>query len=222
MRQIFLASRHTQAVQERGTEPFWKDPIMTEQVSFRELIQRVRAGDEQASEQLVHRYLEQIRIVVHTHLTDPRLRRVVESLDICQSVLLSFFKRARQGQYEIDTPVQLIKLLKTMARHKVISHAVKNEAGCRDYRRLERLLDGGKLIDPAKDPRQAVADREMFERILACLSSEEQQLADLYAQGYSWKEIARTVCGDAEEGNALRMQLARALKRVRDELQGEG
>ena len=38
------------------------------------------------------------------HLRDVRLRRVLDSTDICQSVLASFFVRAALGQYDLDTP----------------------------------------------------------------------------------------------------------------------
>ena len=58
---------------------------------FVELIRRVRAGDEQASALLVHRYEPAIRIAVRARLTDPKLRRVLDSMDICQSVLGNFF-----------------------------------------------------------------------------------------------------------------------------------
>jgi RNA polymerase sigma-70 factor (ECF subfamily) len=191
---------------------------MSEPLSFRDLIDRIRAGDQQASEELVRRYLPQIRVVVRTRLTDPRLRRLVDSLDICQSVLLSFFKRAQQGQYELETPAQLIGLLKDMARHKVSNQEAKHRAACRDYRRLCDLFGDGRLIDPAPDPRQAVDDHELVEVLLAQLSAEERRLADQYAQGRTWKEIAAELGG---EPNTLRMRLKRALERVRRECQPE-
>src|SRR5206468_2113644 len=58
---------------------------MAEDASFADLIRRVRQRDEQAAAELVRRYEPAIRVAVRVRLTDPRLRRVVDSMDICQS-----------------------------------------------------------------------------------------------------------------------------------------
>ena len=55
---------------------------------FADLLARVRAGDPAATE-LVRRYEPAVR----ANLVDPNLRRHFDSLDICQSVLGSFFVR---------------------------------------------------------------------------------------------------------------------------------
>src|SRR5437588_8834998 len=104
---------------------------------FADLIQRVRSGDEDASTELVRRYEPAIRRVVRVHLRDPRLRRVLDSTDIAQSVLATFFVRANLGQYELDSPESLLKLLATIARNKLTNQANRQRAGRRDYRRDE-------------------------------------------------------------------------------------
>ena len=71
---------------------------------FREFIRRIRAGDEQAAVDLVRQYEPVIRTEVRMRLSDPRLYRTLDSMDICQSVLLSFFARAALGQYDLDRP----------------------------------------------------------------------------------------------------------------------
>src|SRR5215468_1887286 len=106
---------------------------------FADLIRRVRAGDEDAAAELVRRYEPSIRRVVRVHLRDPRLRRVLDSTDVCQSVLASFFVRANLGQYELDTPDSLLRLLAAIARNKVTNQALKHQADCRDYRREQAL-----------------------------------------------------------------------------------
>ena len=87
---------------------------MSEDTAFMDLIRRVRAGDEQASAELVRRYEPAIRIAVRVRLNDPGLRRLFDSMDICQSVLGSFFVRAALGQFELDNPDQLLKLLPSL------------------------------------------------------------------------------------------------------------
>ena len=84
---------------------------MPEQSQFRDLIRRVRERDQEAAGELVRRYERAIRRVVRIHLRDDRLRRVLDSMDICQSVLASFFVRAALGQYGLDSPEQLLRLL---------------------------------------------------------------------------------------------------------------
>src|SRR2546421_6543117 len=102
---------------------------------FVDLIQRVRAGEQNAAAELVRRSEPAIRRVVRVHLRDPRLRRVLDSTDIAQSVLATFFVRANLGQYELDSPESLLRLLATIARNKLTNQANRQRAGRRDYRR---------------------------------------------------------------------------------------
>lgn len=64
---------------------------MAEDLSFVELVRNVRTGDESASAELVRRYEPAIRIAVRARLTAPGLRRLFDSMDICQSVFANFF-----------------------------------------------------------------------------------------------------------------------------------
>ncbi len=189
---------------------------MSEDVSFRDLIRRVRAGDTRAAADLVRLYEPTIRLVVRRRLTSPGLRRVFDSMDVCQSVLASFFVRTALGQYELDTPGQLLKLLAVMARNKVHNHAAHQRAARRDYRRLR---DGGpdeqEFVDPHSGPGQVAADRELLDEFRRRLSAEEQRLADQRALGRSWLEIAAEVGGSPDR---LRMRLNRAIERVSQEL----
>src|SRR3954466_15961164 len=105
---------------------------MADDVSFQQLIGRVRKGDEQAAAELVRRYEPAIRRAVRFRLTDPRLRRTCDSMDVAQSVLLSFFVRAASGQYELDTPEQLLTLLVRMAGNKALTRAGGQGAARRD------------------------------------------------------------------------------------------
>ena len=84
---------------------------MVDAPNFDELIRRVRAGDEEAATVLVRRYEPAIRRAVRFRLTDARLGTLLDSMDVCQSVLASFFIRAASGPYELETPGQLRRLL---------------------------------------------------------------------------------------------------------------
>jgi RNA polymerase sigma-70 factor (ECF subfamily) len=88
---------------------------MPEQPSFADLMQRVRAGEGGAAAELVRQYEPVIRRVVRFRLT-PRLRRLCDSMDICQAVLGKFFVQAALGRFELNSPDDLVRLLSTMTR----------------------------------------------------------------------------------------------------------
>jgi RNA polymerase sigma-70 factor (ECF subfamily) len=197
-----------------------KGLLMSADEPFRDLIRRVRAGDENAAAELVRLYEPHIRRVARIRLVDARLRRVLDSLDVCQSVLASFFVRAALGQYELNKPEQLLKLLTTMTCHKVAEHAHKEQAKRRDIRRVRAGSAAQKEI-AARDesPSEQVAAQELLHEFRKRLSEEERQLAELRAQGREWAEIAAE-CGGSAEG--LRKRLARAVDRVARALGIEG
>ncbi len=81
---------------------------MVESSTFEDLLGRVRQGEADAAATLVTDYERAIRVAVRTRLSDPLLRRQFDSMDVCQSVLGSFFLRAASGQYELREPAQLV------------------------------------------------------------------------------------------------------------------
>jgi RNA polymerase sigma-70 factor (ECF subfamily) len=184
--------------------------------AFHNLMQRVRAGDEQAATELVRNYERTIRRTVRIWLIDARLRRLFDSMDICQSVLGSFFVRVALGQYQLDKPEQLVNLLVSMARHKLASQVRRQQAGRRDNRRLEAEdVHEQELLAADASPSRQVAGRDLLQAFRARLSDDERQLADRRARGQEWPQIAAEVGGNPE---ALRKKLTRALNRVSRDL----
>jgi RNA polymerase sigma-70 factor (ECF subfamily) len=189
---------------------------VAEELPFLELVRRVRGGDEAASAELVRRYEPAIRIAVRARLTDPGLRRLFDSLDICQSVLANFFVRATAGEFELRRPEQLIQLLATMARNRVTDHALKQQAARRDYRRNQRTAgEEGGFVDPGASPSDLASVKELVHAFQSRLSAREKTLADQRALGRSWADIAAEFGGTPD---SLRMQLERAVNRVTREL----
>ena len=189
---------------------------MSDDEIFRDLIRRVRAGDEQAAAELVRGYEPAIRRAVRYRLSDTRLRRTCDSMDICQAVLGSFFLRAACGQYELDTPTQLLKLLATMARNKLSKEATRQRAARRDHRRLSAGgIEDCQVAADEPTPSRQVASRELLAEAQRRLSADEQQLVELRNQGLEWADIAAQLGGTPE---LLRKKLSRALARVAKEL----
>jgi RNA polymerase sigma-70 factor (ECF subfamily) len=185
---------------------------MSAEDGYTDLIRRVRGGDEDAATELVRRYEPAIRRVVRVHMHDARMRRVLDSTDICQSVLATFFVRVSLGQYDLETPDNLLKLLATIARNKVTNQVNRQQAERRDYRRETPIGERGDQMRAAQsDPGEQVAARELLAKVRQNLTDDERQLADERARGDSWAEIAAAHASGAER---LRKKLARAIDRV--------
>jgi RNA polymerase sigma-70 factor (ECF subfamily) len=176
---------------------------------FADLLRRVRAGDESAAAELVQRYEPVIRREARLRLTDPGLTRLLDSSDVCQSVLLSFFVRAAAGQYELAEPRDLVRLLVTMVRNKVASYVRKHRRRPHDSRRAPGDDPLAVLVDDR--PTQRLVAGDLMSAVLRQLSSEERRVAELRGQGHTWPEVSAALGGGAE---ARRKQFERALDRV--------
>ncbi len=184
--------------------------------NFQDLMRRVRGGDQEAATELVRRYEAAVRRTVRIRLFDSRLGRTLDSMDICQSVMASFLQRAALGQFELNTPDQLVKLLAEMARNKLVNQVRRQRAARRDMRRNELgMADNVDFAASGPTPSEQVANQELLQKIKQKLSADELQLLDLRDQGLEWGDIAARQGSTPE---ALRKKLARAFVRVRDEL----
>jgi RNA polymerase sigma factor (sigma-70 family) len=189
---------------------------MSDDNPFPEFVRRIRAGDARAAEELVRQYEPAIRMEVRMRLSDSRLGRLFDSMDVCQEVLASFFARAAAGQYDLDEPGQLLRLLVVMARNKLAGRAKYERRQRRDHRRVGAAT--GEEMETsalAPSPSAVVAGRELLEAVQQRLTEEERRVAALRSQGRAWGEIATDLGGTAE---ARRKQLERALDRVTREL----
>jgi RNA polymerase sigma factor (sigma-70 family) len=188
---------------------------MAEAPDFRELMLRVRAGDEAAATELVRLYEPFIRRAARVRLGDVRERRLLDASDICQSVLASFFVRAALGQYELDKPQQLVRLLEAMARNKIVDQVRKRVAAGPSVEPLPDDVEGATPYDTGSTPSQQVARQDLLQEFRKRLSAEERQLAEQRTQGREWTEIATALGGSPE---AFRKKLARGFDRVAREL----
>jgi RNA polymerase sigma-70 factor (ECF subfamily) len=190
--------------------------IMATEGTFADFIQRIRAGDARAAEELVKKYEPAIRMEIRMRLSDRRLGRLFDSMDICQSVLGSFFVRAAVGEFDLEEPGHLIGLLVVMARNKLAAQVRRHRTQRRDHRRTQ-AIHPEVFEPPASDPTPSrlVAGEELLLEFRKRFSQEERQMAELRAQGQEWAAIARQIGGTPQ---ARRKQLERAVRRVTREL----
>ena len=188
---------------------------MAEDSSFADLICGIRAGDQEAAHQFVRQFESVIRRQVRIHLTDPKLCRLFDSEDVCQMIFASFFVRAAAGQYDLERPEQLLKLLATMARNKVASLARKQRARPADQQRVEESALHEKVMTAEPGPSTVFVLGELRQEIDRRLSDEERQMVALRKEGRDWADIAAQLGGTPA---ARCMQFTRALNRVAREL----
>ena len=177
-------------------------------------IEGIRVGDQAAAAALVRHYEPEVRRFVRFRLTDPRLRRLFDSVDVCQSVMARFFLRIQTEQITVEHPLQLLKLLITMARNSLLDQVRKAK--------VRRSVQGTGTEDEMTrhaDPRTGQAEQieraDLVALIRSRLKSDEQQALDRWLHGCGWEEMSQEF---ACEPDALRKRLTRALDRATKEL----
>lgn len=188
---------------------------MSEEEAFRALIVRIRAGDREAAAELIQQYEPEIRRLIRLHLNHSGLRRNFDSGDIFQSVFLHFYVNVIGDQLDFTEPTQLLRLLATMVRNRIIDHA---------RRRTIRTQDAGSdlwnnIADSGASPSDAVTREETLQLVLRRLTPQERDLVRKRGEGRSWQELADEY---GTTPDALRKRLAKALELVRQELDPHG
>lgn len=187
-----------------------------ESASFSDLIQRIRGGDSDAAAQLIRQYEADLRIIARIRLRSAGLRQALDSMDICQSVLGNFFFRAAGGEFELETPDQVLKLLSAMVRNRVIDVVRRQRAARRDRgREVATPLDEMPIAGGDPTPSQVVSADELWRECVRRLTPDERELWKLRQQGKNWDEIAQETGKTSE---AVRKQLTRALSRIAGEI----
>jgi RNA polymerase sigma factor (sigma-70 family) len=187
-------------------------PVKAVDPEFADFVRRIRAGDDQAAAELVNRFESLIRREVRLRISGSQVNRAFDSLDVSQSVLANFFARAATGQFELEHPDQLARLLVTMARNKLMSRVRSERRQIRDIRRVTVDRDAlDRVADEQQSPSEIVGRKELLERLRTLLSDEERQIIDLRNEGLGWDEVATKLGGT---GQARRMQMSRGIERL--------
>ena len=179
---------------------------------FERLMLETRQGDRDAARKLVELYEPEIRRVARLRMTDPKLRRIVDSMDICQSVFGKFFRNAVAGTLELDTPDQLMGLLVTMTRNRVVDEHRRQSRLKRNAGETPLVAESHMLVEDSPGPETAYELKDLLDQVRAKFSAEELLVADHRNRGQTWEEIAVEL---DESSEVLRKRLERAISRVR-------
>lgn len=190
--------------------------------SLRELIGRIRRGDEEAATRLVQKHENVIRLEARLRLKHSHLSRLVDSVDICQSVLGSFLVRAAEERFaELEDPQDLLRLLLGMARNKVVDQTRRHRAARRDIRRSQPLTTAGETAPPdaGLPPDEQVALNELLARAGRRLTPVERKVAERRATGETWAAIGAEL---NLKPDTLRRSFRRSGNRISRELNWRG
>jgi hypothetical protein len=104
---------------------FWRlfRPIPGEDAKDSIFFQALKEHEPRAYEQLMALCGPDIRAVIRCWLTDGPLRRVVDSVDVWQSILVKFDPCVQNGQFQAQTLEQLWNFLRTLARNRFFREA---------------------------------------------------------------------------------------------------
>lgn len=161
---------------------------------FRDLIERVRQGSDEAVRELVDKYGESLRRTIRRVL-NRRLRSKFDTQDFVQWVWNSLF-RVRDSMDRFDYPEQLAAYLVAMARNKVgIEVRRRLQTEKRDVRReipLDTSLLGDQpgAVSPFPAPVDAAIARERWDRLLKGQPEHYRQILLLRLEGHTQRAIA--------------------------------
>ncbi len=158
------------------------------------LLERYRAGNDQAADALFTRYFERLTLLARSRLS-PRLACRTDPEDIVLSVYRSFFVGARAGRFTLSRGGDLWRLLASITQHKLLREARHQRA---DRRSVDRELP----LDQAEEsafhrwqaeptPEDAAALADELERVLSRLDAFGRRVLELRLQGAQLAEIAQ-------------------------------
>ena len=194
---------------------------MTEESAFLELLERVRAGDDDAARNIFQEYAQRLIGLAHLHL-DRVVRQKMDPEDVVQSVFKSFFRRMGKGQFDLTNGEGLWSLLVVITlrkcRHKVRDLRRQRHDVRREVVQAPTSAVSGEAwqaVAPSPTPVEAAILAETLEKLLAGLKERERTIVELHLQGCSIAEIRAQV-------QRSEYTVRDVLSRVRHQLQSLG
>ena len=177
-----------------------------------DIFRRWQSQDPAAAEEIYRRYAQRLAAIAEKQIGQ-RLRRRVGPDDIVQSVFRTFFRRAANGEFQIDHSNSLWNLLVTIALNKIRKQGRK-----RDLPSVE--MPSPDDVDHEPTPDEVASLLDELEFVLAGCESSEPEILRLCVQGYSSAEIAEQVGCSRWTVRRVRDRIGRVLERRLQESRG--
>jgi RNA polymerase sigma factor (sigma-70 family) len=182
-----------------------------------DLVERWRAGDEQAATELFFRYADRLIALVRSRLSS-KLAKRFDPEDVIQSVYHSFFADARAGRYQIERGGDLWQLLVTVTLHKLQGQVQRHTAQKRGVKAEQHFGSEDSLLriqayvqGQEPSPVEVVALTDELEQVMRRLEPLQRRILVLRLQGYNLDEVAA-------QANCTERTVRRVLDRVKEHL----
>jgi RNA polymerase sigma-70 factor, ECF subfamily len=156
------------------------------------LLWQSRGGDEDAARQLYLRYAKRLSALVERQCSAD-VARLAGIEDLVQSVFGSFFRRIRQGYYDVPDGSELWNLLLVIALHKIRGKATYLHAGKRDTHRTINGEEASRRLESQVNDEEAhhAHSQLALDDVLERLPTQNRLMAKLRMEGYEVAELAR-------------------------------
>lgn len=153
------------------------------------LLGRMRAGDSEATEQVLLTHEPLLRRLVRRHLSR-RLRAKFDSLDVVQSVWARVLAQCRRGACRIDNRTHLRNYLVRLTRNSLTDRLRHFRVPLACEQSL--LEEGAASVTACRQPRpsEVAQANELWRELLAACPPEHHELLRLKRQGLGLTDIA--------------------------------
>lgn len=171
----------------------------------RQLLDRVKLGDESAAAELFQNYLSRLIGLAQKGLSQ-KLARRLDAEDIVQSAYRSFFRKAQADQIEVERQGDLWRVLAAITVNKLRQNVEFHTAQKRSFLADQSVvisMDQSSVLVPVEkvahepSPIEAAALVDEVERLMQGFDSQQREMIELRLQGYTIEEIAAK-CDRAE------------------------
>ena len=176
------------------------------------LLRRYKTGDQAAATRLYLKYAHRLHGLAVAQ-TGQDLKTRIDPEDIVQSVFRTFFRRAKDGHYQVPDGEELWKLFLVIGLHKIRDAATYHRAEKRSAQKTTSLdSEGLKFAATAPDELAENTLQMVIDELLQNLSSSQKEIIMLRLEGMIVDDIA-------ESTKRSRRTVERTLQKFRELLQ---
>jgi len=157
--------------------------------SDRSLLDRFRAGQDDAATQLYLRYAGRLRALA-AKKTATDLKSRIDPDDIVQSVFRTFFRRVARGEYSVPEGDELWKLFLVIALNKVRATGAFHHAAMRDTRQTTTGAEIQNSVGQANDEEALATLRLTINDLLQGLPDSSREVITMRIEGHDVNSIS--------------------------------
>jgi RNA polymerase sigma-70 factor (ECF subfamily) len=192
---------------------------MPEPDSFHDVMERLKAGDDDAGLEVFERFARRLFGLVRIKL-DSRLRAKVDPGDVVDSVYRTFFRRHKEGEFNFDGWNKVWGLLACITVRK----CARLRRQFRDRSHHEASLEGKEPGDDwasrDPDPVEVVTAAELMEALLHGLDDRDRAIVELRLQEVSPQRISQDLDRPLRTVHRVLARIKRRLQRLAAQEQG--